>query len=451
MIGARVLLIAEAANPEWTSVPLVGWSHSRALMELADAHLVTQIRNRDAIRRAGLSESRELTAIDSERISRPLWRMGQWLRGGHGKGWTTVTALSAVGNYYFEHLVWSQFGQRIQAGDFDVVHRITPLSPTIPSLIAAKCRRAGAPFVVGPLNGGLPWPRGFDDARRMEREWLSYIRPGYKVLPGYRSMRQSASAIIVGSRDTWDQMPSRYRHKCVYIPENAIDLQRFNVARKRRAVRPIRVVFVGRLVPYKGANMLLEAMAPLIRSAVATLTIIGDGPQMPMLRRLVEEENLHPGVTLTGWVEHKDIQHHLVQADVFAFPSIREFGGAAVLEAMVLGLVPVVVDYGGPRELVTDATGFLIPIGPRDEIVRRFRDVVSGLADRPQAIGPMGERARQRVLTHFTWEAKARQTFEVYRWVIGQRLEKPDFGMPLSDVADNSAQESCQPSAVKLA
>ena len=45
----RALLIAEAANPEWVSIPLEGWSHSRAIARLCDAHLVTQVRNRDAI------------------------------------------------------------------------------------------------------------------------------------------------------------------------------------------------------------------------------------------------------------------------------------------------------------------------------------------------------------------------------------------------------------------
>ncbi len=82
---------------------------------------------------------------------------------------------------------------------------------------------------------------------------------------------------------------------------------------------------------------------------------------------------------------------------------------------------------------MTEATGFAVPIGPRGEIIRGFNQVLTALIENPQVIGPIGERARQRVLTHFTWEARAMQTLEVYRWVLGERKDKPDFGMPLSD------------------
>jgi hypothetical protein len=83
----------------------------------------------------------------------------------------------------------------LRAGEFSLVHRLTPLSPTLPSLLASRCKEIGVPFVWGPINGGVPWPAAFDRERRREREWLSYVRGAYRYLPGYRaSTRRCAAA-----------------------------------------------------------------------------------------------------------------------------------------------------------------------------------------------------------------------------------------------------------------
>src|SRR5881394_3483574 len=96
----RVLIIAEAANPEWVSVPLEGWSHARALAEVVDVHVVTHTRNREAMERAGWREGKEFTALDSDLIAGPLSGLGEKLRA-RGLGWTVETALAAPPYYYF--------------------------------------------------------------------------------------------------------------------------------------------------------------------------------------------------------------------------------------------------------------------------------------------------------------------------------------------------------------
>ena len=265
----RVLLIAEACNPDWVSVPLVGWSHYDALRAVVDVHLVTHPRNRDALIKRGLVEGEDFTVIDNEHIARPMHRLATALRGGKGKGWTTVTALGWPAYWEFERLVWKRFGEELRQGRYDLVHRLTPLTPTMPSRLATKCKRVGVPFMLGPLNGGVPWPRGFDDRRRAEKEWLSYVRNAFKLLPGYRSTRRDASAIVVASRDTLAQMPASCRDRCIYIPENGIDPERFGLVRERVAQLPLRCVFLGRLVPYKGADLLIKASAELISSSAA--------------------------------------------------------------------------------------------------------------------------------------------------------------------------------------
>ena len=109
MAEPRVLVIAEACNPEWVSIPLEGWSHYRALRDVAAVHLVTQLRNREALLRAGLREGEDFTAIDSERVVGPLFRLANRLGGTGGKGWTLRTAAYSLAYPYFERLLWRQF------------------------------------------------------------------------------------------------------------------------------------------------------------------------------------------------------------------------------------------------------------------------------------------------------------------------------------------------------
>ncbi len=427
----RVLLIAEAANPEWVSVPLVGWSLFRALREVADVHLVTQIRNRDAISRLGFVEGIDFTVIDSEAIAGPLFNISRVLSMGKGKGWTMKTAISSLSYLYFEKVVWKKFSAAIKAGEYDVVHRITPLSPTINSPIAPRCAAAGVPFILGPLNGGVPWPKGFNSERIREREWLSYIRKAYKIIPGRSGTLKAAAAILTGSHHTASEIPKKYRSKCVYLPENAVDPARFNLIAAQKIDVPLRACFIGRLVPYKGADMLIEAAVELLQSGKLILDIVGDGPMMSPLRRQVAELGIDRSVIFHGWQEHMKVQSIAVQSNLLTFPSVREFGGGVVLEAMALGVVPVIVDYAGPGELVDDKVGYKVSIGSRDQIIANFRTCLEGIVEDPSSLPMMSQNGKDKVRSYFTWSAKAKQIICVYDWLINRTKNKPNFFPPI--------------------
>src|SRR5882724_774095 len=338
----KVLVIAESANPDWSSASLIGWSLSRALLEHVDAHVVTHVRNRDALQRAGWSEGREYTALDPGTVEHPIDRFGEMVRKVARLGWTWTTVLATFAYYYFEHLLWQRFGEAIRGGGFDIVHRITPVSPATPSPIARHCRKARVPFVWGPMNGGVPWPKEFRQALRREGEWLSYVRGAHRLLPGYADTRSAAAALITGSLSAWNEMKGHHE-RCVYVPENAIEPSRFNVTKPARSGGPLRVAFAGRLVPLKGVDMLIDAATPLVRSGEVVIDIIGDGPEMDFLRRQVAEARIADRVALHGWIDHLEVVKLLARSQVFAFPSIREFGGGVILEAMTLGLAPVVI------------------------------------------------------------------------------------------------------------
>jgi glycosyltransferase involved in cell wall biosynthesis len=416
----RVLLIAEAANPEWASVALIGWSLSRALAKVADIHLVTQVRNRNAIVRAGLVEGRDFSTIDNERYHHPLYKISTKLGVGGPFGHTMNTALNSLAYYSFESELWRQFANRFVAGEFDLVHRVTPLTPTSQSIIARRLAALAIPFVIGPLNGGAPWPRNFIKRQHAEREWLSHVRALYKLMPAYRSTYRYSAAIIAGSQHTLRQLPRSVTGKCVYIPENGVDPERFNSPRDRVASLPLRVAFVGRLVPYKGADILIKAVTEFMKGGQVELDIIGDGPQRDLLERLVDQLNVRDWVRFHGSMPHAQIQYKLRVCDIMAFPSIREIGGAVVMEAMALGLAPIVADYAGPAEIVDENTGIRVPFSDERSLIEGMKRVIGEIILHPEIVEKIGNSARQKVLADLTWEAKAKRILSLYRKVLSE-------------------------------
>jgi len=149
---------------------------------------------------------------------------------------------------------------------------------------------------------------------------------------------------------------------------------------------------------------------------------------MAPLRARAEAAGAGDTVVFHGWADHARVGAVMRDCDVLAFPSIREFGGGVVLEAMASGCVPLVVDYAGPGELVTSATGVKLALGARAEIVAALGAALARFAAAPGALAPLAAAGREVAARHFTWAAKARQIAEVHAWVLGQRAERPDFG-----------------------
>ena len=147
-----------------------------------------------------------------------------------------------------------------------------------------------------------------------------------------------------------------------------------------------------------------------------TLDVLGDGPMAGALA--AQSADLGEAVQLRGPVPHEKVQQAMREADILIFPSVREFGGGVVLEAMAMGCVPLVVDYAGPGELVDKQTGLKVPIGTRPEIVTWLRSELGRGLAAPEQLAPLSQSGMARARDDFTWAAKARQVREVYDWVL---------------------------------
>jgi glycosyltransferase involved in cell wall biosynthesis len=418
----RVLILADDCNPEWPSLPVVGYKAARAIAEHADVVVATHIRNRGNIAKIGLGRAK-VRYLDSEYVARPMSKFANLLRGGKDSAWTTAIALAYPSYLAFEWEAWKTFRDELHRGEFEVVHRITPMSPTLPSPMA---KWSPVPFVLGPINGGLKWPGAFREELMREREWLSYVRAAHRLLPYQSATYRKSRAVLAAFRHTINDLPMYARDKAIEFPEVGIDPEIFSQIVERPAREVKTILFVGRLVPYKLPQLLVRAFADHPALHAHRLVIVGDGPERPAIEQLIRDRGLESSITLLGWKTQSEVAALMREADIFAFPSIRELGAGAVVEAMACGLACVVVDYGAPGTLVDAAHGVKVPLASKEQLTHSFGRALERLVADQHTTVRLGTAARQHALQFYTWDAKARKTLAVYQWVLG-RGPRPEF------------------------
>jgi len=185
----------------------------------------------------------------------------------------------------------------------------------------------------------------------------------------------------------------------------SVDTDRFIPPAAPRPAGPLRILDVGRLVPEKGAPVLLDAVELLTQRGVAVeLRLVGGGDLEVELRTLIRERGLADRVTLVGSVGQDDILAQYHWADVFCLPSFQEGLPVVLMEAMATELPVVTSTINGIPELVKDGrNGYLLPPGRADLLA----DALARLAADPGLRAQFGVQARADVIDGFALAACA--------------------------------------------
>lgn len=181
------------------------------------------------------------------------------------------------------------------------------------------------------------------------------------------------------------------------------------IRRRALAAGPLRLVFLGNLIPRKGLHTLIAALARLPKGSTH-LTVIGDPTVAPRYashcRRQVEHLGLTGVVEFRGLLGEADVAAVLAQAQALVIPSSYEGFGMAYLEGMGYGLPAVAGRYGGASAVVTDGeNGFLVTPGD----VTALADGLARLAEDRERLLQLSLAARERYLRHPTWDETAAQ------------------------------------------
>lgn len=429
----KVLILASDCHPSMPSLPVVGYKYACAISEFADVTVVTHIRNKDAIRKIRPThlDSKNLSFdfIDVRYIAKPIRKISTFLRGGNEVAWSIGMMSAYPSQVEFERQIWKKYKSLLKGGAYDVIHRITPMSPTMPSYMAGRSKQ---PFVVGPLNGNLDWPKEFSEEQKREKETARKLRNLYKILPFSKRTFKKSDSILAAFQHTVDDLPSFAMDKVVMFPEVGYDDTIFH-AEKRRIPKqgaPMHFLFAGRLVPYKLPEVAIRAFveSEKLRNN-HFLHIVGDGPEMSRLKHLVETNNAQDRVFFEGRLTQAEVAQKMRETDVFVFPSIRELGAGVVVEAMACGMISIVVDYGGPAGLIQSDRGVKVPLADREALVASFRKEMEELADHSGSSEQIekSRNAIEHAKNKYLWSRKSEMTIELYEYLLDSRKPKPQF------------------------
>jgi glycosyltransferase involved in cell wall biosynthesis len=259
---------------------------------------------------------------------------------------------------------------------------------------AAAARRSKIPYVLFSWES-LSRKRGFLENRR------------------YRSTLAHAAGVIGGNRLARDLLAREApgAHAAV-LPQTGLS----PAAVLPRAVSGtgLRIAFVGRLVPERGAEMLLRACAPLL--GAWTLTVVGTGPEQEPLEALAERLGLASRIRWAGGIPLADLGGHWGAFDCLVVPSQQtpawvERSSPMLLQAMAHGVAPIVSSTGALPELVGNA-GIVVP--DTEALALALQELLA----EPARAHALGQRARQRVLEEFVDAAVAQRTLAFWEVVL---------------------------------
>ena len=269
-----------------------------------------------------------------------------------------------------------------------------------PSLFSSVPRWAGAKTVAS--IRGLDWQR--EKWGRVARGALQFCE---------RQSYRRPDAVSVVSKTLQRHYAESYGVTPRYIP-NGVTLEEVPAPKEILALglEPRRyVLFMGRISPEKGVDVLIEAFRRLdgrAKLVVAGSTSYTDD-YIERLRSTAPPEVIFPG--RVGGRLRTELYGH---AAAFVLPSTIEGLSVALLEAMGFGACVVTSDIPENRELV-DGIGLSHPPGDADALAAHLRRVLAS----PAEAAAMGRLARQRVEAEYTWDAVAARTEEFYYEVLG--------------------------------
>jgi glycosyltransferase involved in cell wall biosynthesis len=385
----RILLSAIACHPGRGSESGVGWKAAAALSKDHTVHVLTSKGEHEGVERAlatGAYPNLSFTFFGSDapyHENRLIARLQSWKR---YADWTRGSLNVA---------------RKLAAQQcFDLAHHVTYSSWRIPSPLW----QLDLPFVWGPVGGTAEYPKKLL-GKLAPRSQLFELMRGVSNRHASRSKSlkecvRNSAAVVASNKETFDKlMPLRGRKEGLHVlfPAFFTDQQvrslKFDAANKPPD-KPLQLFAGGNIIGSKGLIFALEALLIASRQRIAWQLVVGGyGPEIPFLRKKAEALGIADRIDFHMGFDGNAYRQKLKDSHIFILPSFRENAPGTILEAMLAGCVPIVVNASAQGEIVDRKLGFKVPVTSASQITSDIADALIELAHNPNLRIGMGQMA----------------------------------------------------------
>ena len=412
----RICIVAEHASAKFGGEAILPVHYFRLLRSLGiETWLVVHSRTRNELAELFPHEGDRIVYVPDLWIHKLLFRLSTYLPRRISEA-TFGLANQLITQFCQRSLVRKLVAER----HIEVIHQPIPVAPRFPSMLFGL----GIPVVIGPMNGGMEYPRAFRrNESRISRVAIAaarqFVNVANTLLPG----KKYADVVLVANERTRKALPSGLRGQVIELVENGIDLAVWQESSSQQSDGPEahpesrtpRFVFIGRLVDWKALDIVIRALA---RVPAAELEVIGDGTMAASWKALAGELGVQDRVHFSGWLPQRECARRLRSCVALVLPSLYECGGAVVLEAMAMGRPVIATNWGGPADYLNASCGMLIEPVSYSSLDEGFAAAMQQLIGSPEQAAAMGAAGRQRATQDFDWRRKIDRIIGIYRSVI---------------------------------
>ncbi|MEM6599803.1 MAG: glycosyltransferase family 4 protein [Verrucomicrobiota bacterium] len=286
--------------------------------------------------------------------------------------------------------------------------------------------KLNAPLIVGPIGGGEYFPYQFFNILAVRSAFFECIRKaqGYlsQIHLTFSRPYQKASVIFASNQETKEVLinagiPRKSIHilSSARFSEEDINEKFIPPAKKPDTREGLNIFAGGSLEGRKGVSLAIRALRSCHDKGLRFKYIIGGrGAELKHLEDLRDRLGLNHCIEFHDAFSGSEYIQHLQRAHLYLLPSLRDSAGLTMMEAMLCGAVPIVLDCGGPGMIVSDDAGIKIPVSNSVQVVTDIVSAVSGLYHNEGLFTEFSKAARARIAESFSEEA--------YSSAIRQRL-----------------------------